>query len=41
MPGPEDWEAISLPESLDALYAVLRPVRLARKYAAALLRRTA
>lgn len=34
-PGPEDWAARDLPDGLDALYWVLRPARLARKYAGA------
>jgi hypothetical protein len=31
LPGPEDWEAYSLPQGLDTLYWVLRPARLLLK----------
>ena len=31
-PGPEDWENVALPPSLDWLYYPLRPVRLALKW---------
>ena len=34
LPGPEDWDAVDLPPRLEALYWVLRPPRLAGKYAA-------
>ncbi len=35
LPSREDWAAMAVPEPLAVLYPVLRPARLARKYAAA------
>jgi hypothetical protein len=38
-PGVADWQAVALPPSLGFLYHLARPIRLAVKYAAALVRR--
>jgi hypothetical protein len=38
-PGPGDWETVPLPDSLFFLYRLLRPIRLALKYARVLTRR--
>ncbi len=40
-PGPGDWEWMRLPDYLDLLYYVLRPVRLAVNYARSWFRRAA
>ena len=37
-PGPEDWDAVELPDSLAPLYRVVRPARLLAKYAGGLVR---
>jgi len=38
LPGPEDWDAVRLPEWLEWLYWPLRPARLLAKYARAAVR---
>ena len=41
VPTVPDWQALSLPASLQSLYYAVRPLRLSRIYASALLRRVA